>query len=1119
MDGGDRKGWIPPPKLAELGVTICLFPTATPKGPAYGEMQHMTWATFTGLCQQRREGEKDGQCFVPATFRPEPEGRVRRLSANLSARTAIALDIETNKVTGEAPPSFDETTARIEAEGWAGVIYTSYSHTDAVPRYRITLPLTSKIDFALPAVQVIADALDLSGVLDVSKLGAASVFYLPSSAPGQIANHRSEIIDGAPIDAAWLIERAGAILAAREAEQARQRADALAAAERRREERRQQGYDDTASVIEAIRDRLDLTGELLKHGYVPTAGKSGEFLYSDSKTRVPGVHVMRGRDGIERVFSHHSGDPLAPGNLPSWCTVRAIDAVDVKIILDFGGDRKAALRTLAKQFGIKGAKPRTASGTSADPCNANGAAETEPPQTANGQPQQEATDLPDGQHDEVESGDAEPPEAGVEELRSDASGDGEAEPSVSAQPEQGASGMPSGANAGDGHDQRPDATPPPLSVSDAAPHSKGDGPEGDDGTGDSAGARVDAQQGDPQEADADVASDLDRVIETIQTAKPPRAAIKLAIDAVLQRGLPSQGIDETRLLKAAAAHAGINLGPVKAELKAARQEQNNALGAERRAIQQAANEWRKAERKEQLAEQRAKQKAEHQARQAEQKAREKAAREAEKARLQAEHQRQRAQRQEQRDPSIAELIEEFNAKYFIANEAGKAMVWQPTHDHTLDDRIYYQHSRVSDLRIFYMNRMIETGETKKGTPVLTNVADVWLEHQDRKQYIGGVEFDPSGADQRGVYNLWEGLAIQPKPGSWRLMRAHLRNIVCAGNEAHYRYLRRWLARAVRFPAKHGEIAIVMRGQQGCGKSILGVALCRIFGQHGFAISHAVHLVGKFNLHLRDTVVLFADEAFFPGDRQHIGTLNAIITQPYLTIEGKGRDIVLAPNFIHLLMASNEDWVVPASLDARRFFVLDVLPDKVGDRAYFDALWRELENGGLEAMFHDLLQEDLTGFNHRAVPDTVGLQHQKRLSLPTEYLWWEEALQRGYVFKSRLGLEYEFREWLDPIAMDLLYDSYREFAREKHEWRPLSREDLGRFLVKVTAKPTRRRGLVVGEHLIEESGLRHAKTVVATDREYGYVLGDLEVARAGFVKATGLPIAWQDQVRGHEDDPD
>ena len=64
---------------------------------------HDLGRTSAGVFWWRREGEKDGPNFVPPRFTLEPDGRhVRRLKRNLIARTAVALDCETNKKTGEA---------------------------------------------------------------------------------------------------------------------------------------------------------------------------------------------------------------------------------------------------------------------------------------------------------------------------------------------------------------------------------------------------------------------------------------------------------------------------------------------------------------------------------------------------------------------------------------------------------------------------------------------------------------------------------------------------------------------------------------------------------------------------------------------------------------------------------------------------------------------------------------------------------------------------------------------------------------------------------------------------------------------------------------------------------
>ena len=80
--------------------------------------------------------------------------------------------------------------------------------------------------------------------------------------------------------------------------------------------------------------------------------------------------------------------------------------------------------------------------------------------------------------------------------------------------------------------------------------------------------------------------------------------------------------------------------------------------------------------------------------------------------------------------------------------------------------------------------------------------------------------------------------------------------------------------------------------------------------------------------------------------------------------------------LHLMIASNDDWVVPSSHDERRYFVLRVSDRHANDRAYFAAIDAQMEAGGLAAMLHDLLAMDLSGHDFRHVPDTEALAAQK-----------------------------------------------------------------------------------------------------------------------------------------------
>ena len=387
------------------------------------------------------------------------------------------------------------------------------------------------------------------------------------------------------------------------------------------------------------------------------------------------------------------------------------------------------------------------------------------------------------------------------------------------------------------------------------------------------------------------------------------------------------------------------------------------------------------------------------------------------------------------EAAIRAVVAEFNNTYMLVNEAGKAIIYQPGFDPVLKRR-HFDRLSTRDLTTLYLNRHVQVGIDEKKWPVYKGVADVWLRHQDRRQFIHGVVFDPSGRQAPGVLNLWEGFAVKPKPGDWSLMRAHIHKIICCGDPLRFNYLMRWMARMFQRPAEQGEVAVVMRSSgEGTGKGTMAKVLMSLTGHHGLAISNGKHLTGNFNNHLRDVVFLFADEALFAGDRQHVGALNSLISEPYLTIEAKFGNAFQAPNYLHVVMASNKTGLFPplvAPGDISCWMVSELMK---GDHEYFAAIWAQMKAGGYEAMLHDLLALDITTFNVRDVPITEGLQQQKKLSLQTTEAWWVDCLERGYVFRSRLGLEKDFAAWHPKISTELLFASYLEFAKSRGERRP------------------------------------------------------------------------------------
>jgi hypothetical protein len=459
----------------------------------------------------------------------------------------------------------------------------------------------------------------------------------------------------------------------------------------------------------------------------------------------------------------------------------------------------------------------------------------------------------------------------------------------------------------------------------------------------------------------------------------------------------------------------------------------------------------------------------------------------------------------------AGIIDWLNDRYFVVNEAGRVVVYAPSYD-TILQRGYFERISFADFEKLYCNQTVAVAGRRRKR----SIAELWLKHPARKQYIGGVTFDPANrAPRPDVLNLWQGFAVTPAQGSWKQLYRHTEEIICGSDHVLFAYLLDWLADLVQHPGRQSEVTVVLRGDEGCGKGILARAICRLLGQHGMHITNARHLVGSFNAHLRDLVFLFADEAFYAGDKQHTGVLLTLISEPTLIIEGKYRNAIQTPNFLHIMMASNKDWVVPASLRSRRWVMADVLPDRIGDHDYFTAIQKELENGGFSALLYDLLHRDISRSNLRAVPVTAVLEDQRKRSLDTITAWWFDCLYRGYVFVSQLGFEDHFQQWHEWLATDLLYASYTGYCTQRRDWHPETRENFGKWLTsKAGAKPARKRDGVVGEHMVDATmSFGHTSRIaelVKLDLARGYNLGTLEQVRVSFEKTTGLQPDWDDQ---------
>ena len=336
-----------------------------------------------------------------------------------------------------------------------------------------------------------------------------------------------------------------------------------------------------------------------------------------------------------------------------------------------------------------------------------------------------------------------------------------------------------------------------------------------------------------------------------------------------------------------------------------------------------------------------------------------------------------------------EWVKEFNQNHFVAPDGKDTYVFQEVNDPIFNGRRTLHCHAFTGFKKLHDNKQINV--STNGKEKYMGHASAWLKHLKRRTYENGLVFAPNKQVPDGCYNIWQGWGVKPKPGSWEQMKIHIRDVLCAGNIELFNYTIGWLANMVQKPDRQGEVAFVISGGKGVGKGTFGHYVGKFFGQHFLHVTNQKHLIGNFNHHLRDAVFVVLDEAFFAGDKKHESILKSIITEPVLMIEKKGIDAVQAPNYTHIMMFSNETWVVPASVDERRFFVIHIPSHRKPEKVHFDALYTEMDNGGPAAMLDYLLNYDLSDFDLRSIPQTEALIEQKLQSLSAPEKWLYSCL--------------------------------------------------------------------------------------------------------------------------------
>jgi hypothetical protein len=317
-------------------------------------------------------------------------------------------------------------------------------------------------------------------------------------------------------------------------------------------------------------------------------------------------------------------------------------------------------------------------------------------------------------------------------------------------------------------------------------------------------------------------------------------------------------------------------------------------------------------------------------------------------------------------PTLAELMGAGNAarviKWLGASGAYDAELPGDTAD--LDERYAY----VRGSNIVWDERLRARVPISSVRHEHGPAGHMWM-NSATKRTVDRIEFAPGAEPAPNVINTFKGLALKADGSqSCPCILAHI-ELLADGEQGLFEWFLRWLAYPLQHLGAKMQTAVLIRGKQGGGKSVLGDIMLAIYGNapkgYGVVIGQA-DLESTFNDWMSDILFVVGEEVVSrQGRGEHKNPLKHLVTGKRVRINPKNLPAREEANHANFLFLSNELTPLPLDADDRRFTVIGAPAQQ--PKVYYDALFREVRDGGASAFLGFLMGLDLGDFGVATPP--------------------------------------------------------------------------------------------------------------------------------------------------------
>jgi len=281
-----------------------------------------------------------------------------------------------------------------------------------------------------------------------------------------------------------------------------------------------------------------------------------------------------------------------------------------------------------------------------------------------------------------------------------------------------------------------------------------------------------------------------------------------------------------------------------------------------------------------------------------------------------------------------------------------------------------------------------------------------------------IQFLPELTAPPDTYNLWRGFPLQQNEGDVSVIRDVLR-LICNNDVASMTYLEDWLAHLFQKPyEKPGVCICTQSDEEGTGKDTFWGFIGQMVGSHMyFNTSRPEDTVfGRFNGSLKEVMLIKFEEANFETNKKNEDALKSLITSTDQSYEAKNENAVTLNSYCRLVMTTNHTIPFVLTDVSRRFMMLKVSPEKVGDRAYWTRVHTTLATPEARNAYYDyLMKRDISKFNPREFPRTAYAEEVMTASRPTAAAYFQRIIERDDLNEQPDAThEWKARDLLDKM---------------------------------------------------------------------------------------------------------